>query len=107
MKLVLAVIHDEDSNRLTSVLSEKGFGATKLATTGGFLKHGNTTIMIGVEDERVDEVLDVIKAECKTKKQMTLDNHGAISTGRIPYPVEVVVGGATIFVLDVDQFLKI
>lgn len=107
MKLVLAVIHDEDANRLTTALSEEGLSATKLASTGGFLKHGNTTIIVGVQKEKVDNVIDIIREECKTRKQMTMDNHGVLPAGRVPYPVEVVVGGATVFVIDVEQFYKI
>ncbi|WP_105618883.1 cyclic-di-AMP receptor [Vallitalea okinawensis] len=107
MKLVLAVIHDEDSAKLSHALSNNGFQTTKLASTGGFLKQGNTTMMVGVPKEKVDEVIDIIKEECTTRKQLTLDHHSGLPSGRVPYPVEVVVGGATVFVLDVDQFLKI
>lgn len=107
MKLVLAVIHDEDANKLTSALSEVGLSATKLASTGGFLKHGNTTIIVGVKKEMVEDVIDIIREQCKTRKQMTVDNHGVLPAGRVPFPVEVVVGGATVFVIDVEQFYKV
>ena len=62
MKLVIAVIQDKDSNRLSNALVREGFRATKLASTGGFLRAGNTTFMIGIEDERVHEVLQVISS---------------------------------------------
>lgn len=107
MKLVVAVVHDEDQGKLTRSLSKNGFSTTKLASTGGFLKQGNTTIMVGIPEEQVDQVLQIIKEECTTRKQMTLDHHSGIPTGRASYPVEIVVGGATVFVLDVDQFMKI
>lgn len=68
MKLVIAVIHDEDSHRLTERLNKAGFMATKLASTGGFLKTGNTTIFVGTEKEKLEEVLEIIKK--KSVKQI-------------------------------------
>ena len=61
MKLVLAIVNDEDANRVITGLSKKGFGVTKLAATGGFLKAGNVTILIGTEDEKVESVIEIIK----------------------------------------------
>ncbi|MCT4542763.1 MAG: cyclic-di-AMP receptor [Vallitalea sp.] len=109
MKLIIAVIHDEDSHRLTENLNKCGFMATKLASTGGLLKTGNTTILIGVKKEKVDEVIGIIKKQCKTNKQMSLLNPpvAGMPDGYLPYPIEVTVGGATIFVIDVDQYMKI
>ena len=60
MKLVLAIVNDEDANRVITGLSKKGFGVTKLAATGGFLKAGNVTILIGTEDEKVESVIEII-----------------------------------------------
>lgn len=109
MKLVIAIVQDDDAGELVDVITDGGFRVTKLATTGGFLKSGNTTLMIGVEKERVDEVLTIIDRVCKTREQViTSPSPVAGSTGvYVPYPVEVEVGGATIFVVDVDKFIKI
>ncbi len=109
MKLVMAIIHDEDAHRLIEALNEKGFSVTKLASTGGFLRAGNTTVFVGVEKDRVQLVMDVIEKECKSRKQMTAANtpHMNAAEGYIPYPIEVTVGGATIFVVDVEQFKKL
>lgn len=109
MKLVIAVIHDEDTHKLMDALSCKGYMTTKLASTGGFLKTGNTTLLTGVPQEEVQAVIDVIKDKCKTEKQMTLVNPPIPSSieGCMPYPVEVTVGGATVFVVDVEQYLKV
>ena len=108
MKLVIAIIQDDDASDLLDILTEKGFRVTKLATTGGFLKSGNTTLMIGVEEEKTREVLRIIEDTCKVRDQVvTTPSPMAGSTGvYIPYPVEVQVGGATIFVVDVDQFIR-
>lgn len=102
MKMVFAVVQDQDANHLVESLLEADFRATKLATTGGFLREGNTTLMIGVEDERLDDVLDIIRDKCHTRKQLVTPMT-AVNTF-IPRPVEVSVGGATIFVLNIEQF---
>ena len=110
MKLIIAVVQDEDSSRLLSVLMQQGFGVTKLATTGGFLKAGNTTLLLGVDDSRVDEAISAIESVCKSRKQISTATtsiggmtHGEFSS----FPIEVTVGGATLFVLTVDQFIKV
>jgi uncharacterized protein YaaQ len=109
MKLIIAIVQDDDAGELIDVLTDAGYRVTKLATTGGFLKSGNTTLMIGVEQEKVDVVLGMIEEVCKTRDQVvTSPSPVAGSTGvYVPYPVEVEVGGATIFVVDVDKFIKI
>ncbi|GAB1798949.1 cyclic-di-AMP receptor [Priestia megaterium] len=106
MKLVMAVIQDSDSSKLLNALVERGFRSTKLSSTGGFLKSGNTTIMIGTDDHKVDEVLDIIKGQCENRRQMIspVAPMGGNADSYIPYPVEVEVGGATVFVLPIDQF---
>ena len=108
MKLILAIIHDEDAHKLTTALNKNGIQVTKLASTGGFLRVGNTTMIIGVEDEKVDQALKIIQEKCQTKKQMTIANQPYTSSpeGYVPYPIEVTSGGATVFVIDVEQFVK-
>ncbi|MDQ0216219.1 uncharacterized protein YaaQ [Oikeobacillus pervagus] len=106
MKLILAVVQDQDSNRLSQALVEHHFRATKLASTGGFLKSGNTTFIIGIEDIRVQKALDVIKDNCQSRDQLVapVSPLGGNANSYVPYPVEVEVGGATVFVLPVEQF---
>lgn len=109
MKLVLAVIHDEDAHHLMDQLTKEGYMATKLASTGGFLRTGNTTLFIGVPQEEVESVLDIIKAVCKTTKKLSMVNPPVsnIPDSLVAVPVEITVGGATVFVLDVDQYFKV
>jgi len=109
MKLILAIVQDEDAQRLTSTLMNEGFSVTKLATTGGFLRAGNTTFLIGVDKERVDAALSLIEKVCRSRKQVaTSPSPVAGAAGvYVPYPVEVTVGGATVFVVDVEDFRKI
>ena len=105
MKLIIAIVQDEDASRLINNLMTEGYRVTKLATTGGFLRAGNTTLLVGVEDDKLDHAMGVIEKVCKSRKQIAPISG---TTGvYVPYPVEVTVGGATIFVLDVEQFKKI
>ncbi|KAB8126537.1 hypothetical protein F9U64_19735 [Gracilibacillus oryzae] len=106
MKLIMAVIQDKDSTRLIDALSEKNFKTTKLSSTGGFLKEGNTTLMVGCEDDHVDDALTVIKDNCSQRKQMVspVSPLGGNADSYIPRPINVDVGGATVFVVPVDAF---
>ena len=110
MKLVIAIVEDEDAIDLIDALTEGEYRVTKLATTGGFLKSGNTTLMVGVEEEKVKSVIDIIKDVCKKRKEI-LAGPTPLSGGEgayiQQYPIQVSVGGATVFVIDVDQFIKI
>ena len=110
MKLIIAIVQDEDSTDVIEALTEENYRVTKLATTGGFLKSGNTTLMVGIEQKKVQSVIDVIKEICKKRKEtlVTPTNLGGSEGGYMQqYPVQISVGGATIFVIDVDQFVKI
>lgn len=109
MKLIIAIVQDEDASRLINSLMSDGYRVTKLATTGGFLRSGNTTLLVGVEDDKLKNAMSIIEKVCKSRKQIAT-SPAPISgtTGMyVPYPIEVTVGGATIFVLDVEQFTKI
>lgn len=108
MKLLLAIIQDKDSNRLANEFIDADIRATKLSSTGGFLKAGNSTFIVGIDDDRVEEALDLIKRTCQARVQyvstpVTLD---VSLDGQVPYPMEVEVGGATVFVLPVEGFFQ-
>ncbi len=105
MKLIIAVVQDKDSNRLRNEFIKANIGATRLSTSGGFLKSGNTTYMVGIADDRVQEVLDIIHETSRTRQQfMTPQVNLDAEDTTASYPVEVQVGGATVFVMPVDQF---
>ena len=109
MKLVLAIVQDEDSAHVMDELNVNGFMVTKMCSSGGFLRAGNTTLLIGVEEEHVEQVLKIIESTCKSHKKVInpgMTPAAAASGAYISYPVEVTVGGATVFVVDVDQFHK-
>lgn len=108
MKLIIAVVQDKDSTKLLGDLVDNNFRATKLATTGGFLKSGNTTFLIGTEELRVNNALEIIKKNCKSREQLVapVTPMGGNTDSYVPYPVEVEVGGATVFVMPVDKFYQ-
>ncbi len=107
MKLIYAIVSDDDSTVVSKQLTKNGFFATKLASTGGFLMSGNTTFMVCTDDEKVDAVIDVIKANSKKRTQMVPSSATYGLGSYTPFPVEVTVGGATIFVTNVERFEKI
>ncbi len=110
MKLIIGIVQDEDELGLVEDLTENGYRVTKLSTTGGFLRSGNTTLLIGVEDWEVEKVIALIEQNGKSREVTTAFVAGAMGAvheaGYMPYPVNIHVGGATVFVLDVDEFHK-
>ncbi len=105
MKLIYVIIRNVDSSQVMESLNKEGFYVTKLASTGSFLREGNTTLMIGTEEDKVDEVIAVVKKECGPRQQIVSNPIGPADF--ISTQVVVNVGGATIFVMDVDRFEQI
>ena len=107
MKLILAIVSNDDSGAVSSALTRGGFSVTKLATTGGFLKAGNVTILVGLDESRLDECFDIIREHSSTRKQI-IPTTAELGMGFFPSaPVQVDVGGATVFVLGVERFEKL
>lgn len=111
MKMLLSIISNDDSAAVQAALTSEGFFMTKLATTGGFLKAGNTTFLMGVNDNEVDKVLAIIGKYSKKRKTvlpstMPTSSYSGIPTVAATAPVEVTVGGATIFILNIERFEK-
>jgi uncharacterized protein YaaQ len=109
VKLVLAVVQGEDAGQTVQALNAAGISVTRLASTGGFLQHGSATLMIGVEEERVEQVLRLVRENCRERSRYLTPAPPVPEPGELlmPFPVEVQVGGATIFVVDVEQFEKL
>jgi uncharacterized protein YaaQ len=108
MKLIISIVNSDDARPLLDALSRAGQRATMVSTTGGFLREGNSTVLIGVEDELIQSVLDIIRVSCHTRTQYVNPLPPIMEPGELymPTPVEVQVGGATVFVLDVNRFEK-
>jgi uncharacterized protein YaaQ len=108
MKSIVAIVQSDDAGALTDALREKNFQSTLISSTGGFLREGNATLFIGVEDGQVSDVLAIIKENCTTRTQFVNPMPPVMEPGELymPQPVEVQVGGATVFVLTVERFEK-
>nr|WP_300004013.1 cyclic-di-AMP receptor [Tissierella sp.] len=108
MKLIVAIVQDQDAPSLIEDLTENKYRVTKLTSTGGFLKAGNTTLLVGIEEEEIDAVVDLIERNCKTREITTsLLTVSMPGDTYIPYPLEVKVGGATLFILDVERHIRV
>ena len=106
MKLITAIVNKKDVNEVSDALREKGFSFTRMASTGGFLTAGNTTLLIGTEDEKLEIALETIREHCK-KRTVHVAHSPYTATGfTMAYPTEVAVGGATVFVTEVCHYEK-
>lgn len=107
MKLVIAIVQDEDSENLIRSLNENNFKVTKISSTGGFLKAGNVTILSGIEDDELDKFMGILEENSKTREvKRTIQPVNIPGQAMIPVPITVKVGGATIFVTDVVDFKR-
>lgn len=107
MKLITAIVNKEDSKTVSNELIKAGFAVTRLATTGGFLLAGNITMLIGTEDEKVDECIGVISKFSRQRSEVVPSTASYGVGVTTTFPLEVTVGGATIFVTNVERFEKL
>jgi uncharacterized protein YaaQ len=106
VKLLISVVNSDDAHPLIDTLMKDGYRATMISTTGGFLREGNATLLIGVADENVEGVLKIIRESCHTRTQYVNPLPPTVESGELymPTPIEVQVGGAVVFILRVDRF---
>jgi len=109
VKLVVAIVHNEDAAALVNALLDRDFRATRLHSSGGFLRQSNATVILGVDDSQVEGVLDIVRETCHARTQVVNPMPPIMEPGEffMPYPLEVEVGGATVFVLPVERFERI
>lgn len=108
MKLIMAIVSSDDSREVLDRLTKAGFRATVISTTGGFLREGNATIFLGVEDEKVPQAIETVRAVCRRRTQWvsplpTLEGPGL----EMAEPIEVSVGGGVLFLMNVEQFVQV
>ena len=94
-KLIVAVIQNEVADAVVDALLEAEFRATRLASTGGFLRRGNTTLLIGADEDQVDQVLDLVRASARSGIAPSDSNEAAMSAS------------ATVFVLDLEEYQRL
>lgn len=109
MKLIVAIVQDEDTSALTDALVADGHRFTKVSTTGSFLRTGNTSLLIGVEDDQVPAVINILRRTCRRRTQVAVPYSPALEPGLLYMPenFEVEVGGAVVFVIDVSRFERL
>jgi uncharacterized protein YaaQ len=109
VKLVIAVVQGEDAQRAVEALTAAGISSTRVSSTGGFLQQGNVTILIGIEDAKVAVAVQIIRESCRERSRYLTPALPTAEPGDFlaAFPVEVQVGGATVFVVPVDSFEKI
>ena len=108
MQLILAIVQDEDAGPVIEALTSAGFRATRINTVGGFLRKGNATVVVGVEKFRLHRALLIVRDNCETRTEYFVPT----APGEVgePYPldpIQVQVGGATIFVLPCERFERL
>lgn len=108
MKLVVSIVHNRDKNRLNEALLAEGFKFTIIGSSGGFLREGNTTYLIGIVEEELERLKQVIQANCEQREQLVNVSpyEAGPAGGILPTPVKVPVGGAVAFIMDVDEFAR-
>ena len=109
MKLIIAVVQGEDAQRTVQALGDKGISSTRISSSGGFLQQGNVTLLIGAHESQVEVALEVIRENCKERSRYLTPGTTLAEPGEmfLAYPVDVQVGGATVWVVPVDSFEKI
>ena len=108
MKLVIAVVQRQDAAELVTALTERKYRVTRISSEGGFLREGNMTLLIAVEDSAVEPLLRIIREHCYTRTRYVSPLPPVAEAGEFypPAPVEVQVGGATIFVLKANKLIR-
>jgi len=109
MKLIISIVNSDDSHDLTEALKQAGFQSTTISTTGGFLREGNASIIIGASDEKVSAALNIIRDNCHRRTQFVNPLPPVMEPGELymPTPVEVEVGGAIVFVVNVERMERV
>ncbi|MGH2343734.1 MAG: cyclic-di-AMP receptor [Chloroflexota bacterium] len=109
MKMLFCIVQNEDAGGLVTALTKEGYRSTRYQSHGGFLRQGNATILVGAPDDKVSDVIAVVRRSCRTRTQYINPLPPMMEPGEfyMPNPVDVQLGGATIFVLDVAHFEQV
>lgn len=104
MKFLIAIVQDYDCDRLLRTVTGSGYRATRISSTGGFLRTGNTTVLMGIDDDQVEHCIGLIRQSCQARTDVKLDPAHEYVEWFAAGVHEVTVGGAVVFVTDVIRF---
>ena len=111
MKLLVIITPKENTKKLKAELVAGNFSLTKLTSEGGFLEKKNTTFLVGVEDEKMDKALEIVEKNCKTGEKVisapAYMSAGMESGMNVDDATKIRIGGATVFVVNVEKMVKI
>lgn len=109
MKLVIVVVQRQDASELLSALTKRDYRVTRISSEGGFLHEGNVTLIIAVEDDAVEPLISIVREHCHTRTRYVSPLPPVAESGEFypPSPIEVQIGGATVFVLKAGQLLHL
>lgn len=107
MKLVMAVISNIDVSKVLDAITKEGFASTRISTTGQFLADGHTTLFIGTEDHKVEQLFDVLKKHVTKRVVRQAGVASTLEGSLLRQPVDVEEYGAVAFVINVDEFRKL
>jgi uncharacterized protein YaaQ len=109
MKLVVAIVQVRDAEAVVRALSDRGFQITQIDSSGGFLRESNVTLLLGVQEAYVADVLRIVRENCQARSRFVNPLMPIVEPAEffVPSPVEVQVGGATVFVIGVDRYERI
>jgi len=109
MKLLIAVVNKRDDRHLRDALIEGGFRFTEVSSTGGFLREGNVTMLIGVEEAAVERVLSLIREHCQAREEAVnvAPPDTRLYAAPVGEPMTIQIGGAQVFILDVERVVRI
>ena len=107
MKLIVAIVHHDDAGGVVDSLLQHAYRTTRLQSSGGFLKKSNATILVGVDDAAVDDVISIIRANCKARSQVVDGPPPGSSSGSVMRPRQVDLRAAIVFVVPIDQFDRV
>lgn len=107
MKMILAIVQDEDVEPFLAAMAQRGLRATKVSSTGGFLRSGNSTLLVGADDNQVTGILELIRTTCRARRQPASMPGSALDEVLPRMPLEVEVGGANVFVWNVEQYIRV
>jgi uncharacterized protein YaaQ len=107
MKLIVAVVQNRDADALFRRLSDAGIGATRIGSSGGYLRHANATVFIGIEEVRLAECIQVLRETCGRRVHHAPDLAAEIGDGDLASVMPSEQGGGIFFVMPLERFVRI